>query len=76
MVEEHDHSKCEPNEETKSAFQEMLDELRREREERDDRIYNIAMQSIKDNKDILDALGSDYDENGIPYWEKNKNEDN
>ncbi len=29
----------------------------------------------KDNKELLDKLGSDYDENGIPYWEKwNKND--
>ena len=30
-----------------------------------------------ENKEILDKLGSDYDKNGIPYWEKwNKNEKN
>ncbi len=67
---DHDHSKCEPNETTKSAFQEVLDELRKDREERDNRIYNLAIQSIEKNKPILDALGSDYDENGVPYWEK------
>lgn len=25
---------------------------------------------MKNNKELLDRLGSDYDENGIPYWEK------
>lgn len=25
---------------------------------------------LKDNRELLERLGSDYDENGIPYWEK------
>jgi len=49
-------------------FQELLDELRKDREERDERIYRLALESMKRNKDVLDALGSDYDKNGIPYW--------
>lgn len=32
---------------------------------------DIAKESIEENSEILDRLGSDYDENGIPYWEKN-----
>lgn len=24
---------------------------------------------LKDNRELLERLGSDYDENGIPYWE-------
>ena len=24
----------------------------------------------RDNRELLERLGSDYDENGIPYWEK------
>ena len=24
----------------------------------------------RDNKELLERLGSDYDENGIPYWER------
>ena len=32
---------------------------------------DIAKESIEENSKILDRLGSDYDENGIPYWEKN-----
>lgn len=67
MVEEHNHSECEPNEETKSAFQEVLDELRKEREDRFDELIERMFQR---NKKILDSLGSDYDEDGIPYWEK------
>ena len=23
----------------------------------------------RDNKELLERLGSDYDENGVPYWE-------
>lgn len=26
-------------------------------------------------QDILSRLGSDYDENGVPYWEKRNNND-
>ena len=25
---------------------------------------------MRDNKELLERLGSDYDEHGIPYWEK------
>ena len=25
---------------------------------------------MRDNKELLERLGSDYDENGIPYWDK------
>jgi hypothetical protein len=25
---------------------------------------------MEDNKEILEALGSDFDEEGVPYWEK------
>ena len=27
-------------------------------------------KAFDDNQDLLDRLGSDYDDNGIPYWEK------
>jgi hypothetical protein len=27
---------------------------------------------MEDNNEILERLGSDYDENGVPYWEKSK----
>jgi len=29
---------------------------------------------VKQNDDILNNLGSDYDENGIPYWKKWEND--
>lgn len=25
---------------------------------------------MEENRELLEALGSDYDEEGIPYWEK------
>jgi hypothetical protein len=31
--------------------------------------YTLILDELK-NDPILDKLGSDYDENGIPYWEK------
>lgn len=30
----------------------------------------IAYRMMKQNKELFKRLGSDYDENGIPYWEK------
>ena len=30
---------------------------------------SIAM-TIAENAELLERLGSDYDEDGIPYWEK------
>jgi hypothetical protein len=33
-------------------------------------IENIIDQIIESNKELLERLGSDYDENGVPYWEK------
>lgn len=48
----------------------MSEELRKDREERDEYLMSIIMESIEKNKTILDKIGSDYDENGIPYWEK------
>jgi hypothetical protein len=32
---------------------------------------NTAIRIIKeDNKELLERLGSDYDEEGIPYWDR------
>lgn len=28
-------------------------------------------KAFEENKDLLEKLGSDYDENGVPYWDKN-----
>jgi hypothetical protein len=112
ILEDHDHSNCEPNDITKAAmeeandmgdyipekvkfvnFQDFLDELRNDREERDEQLLNaikeargekfissvdgsehtfeeILEEMFEDNEEILDKLGSDYDEDGVPYWDK------
>ena len=31
---------------------------------------DLIINSLK-HDEVLERLGSDYDENGIPYWEKN-----
>ena len=36
----------------------------------DSEIKAFIKQITEDNKDLLERLGSDYDENGVPYWEK------
>ena len=28
-------------------------------------------KAFEENKELLEKLGSDYDENGVPYWDKN-----
>jgi hypothetical protein len=50
--------------------QTIADMIREDRDERDGHLESIILESIKQNKDILDKLGSDYDEDGIAYWEK------
>jgi len=88
MIEDHDHSKCEPNEVTKKTLEEIMEEIRNEREERTDRIVESIINQNEDMSaeerlkfinslledefvmDVTEKLGSDYDENGVPYWEK------
>ncbi len=67
---DHDHSQCEPNQVTKDAIQEVIDELRKDRQERDDELTALVMETLEKNKPILDALGSDFDADGVAYWEK------
>jgi len=37
--------------------------------DREFHISEITKRIALENADLLDRLGSDYDENGIPYWE-------
>lgn len=37
--------------------------------ERSLRVKAAIERVFKDNKELLDSLGSDYDEDGVPYWE-------
>lgn len=43
----------------------------------DDDMQHIieSLLSDPDTQELLNRLGSDYDENGIPYWEKGGNND-
>jgi ferritin-like protein len=61
---DHDHSQCEPNELTKEAMDEAIEDSM------DDVFVSSLDGSESTLKEILEALGSDYDENGIPYWKK------
>ena len=61
---DHDHSQCEPNELTKEAMDEAIEDSM------DDVFVSSLDGSESTLKEILEALGSDYDDNGIPYWEK------
>ena len=39
-------------------------------------LEQIVKQVIEENAELLERLGSDYDDNGIPYWEKWHKNDN
>ena len=65
---DHDHSKCEPNEETKEAMMEAI------KESMDDVFVSSVDGSESTLREVLDALGSDYDDNGVAYWDKYKEE--
>jgi len=54
----------------------IADLIREDRDERDAHLESIIMESIEKNKGILNKLGSDFDENGVAYWEKWENEKN
>ena len=34
-------------------------------------IFASINKAFEENKELLEKLGSDYDENGVPYWDKN-----
>ena len=51
--------------------------IREGREENDKKFESYAEYVgyiVRDNDRILKALGSDYDEEGVPYWEKYKDQ--
>jgi len=33
------------------------------------KVVEAIERVFKENKELLERLGSDYDENGVPYWE-------
>lgn len=38
--------------------------------------WRASVRNDPEHQELIDRLGSDYDENGIPYWKKWDNEDN
>ena len=38
--------------------------------ERTERLKLSIEEAFKENEEMLDRLGSDYDNDGVPYWEK------
>ena len=48
----------------------IIREGREENDKKFDTYGEYADFIVKDNQKILDKLGSDYDENGVPYWDK------
>ena len=61
---DHDHSKCDPNEETIEAIKESMDDV----------FVSSVDGSESTLREVLEALGSDYDDDGVPYWEKYKDQ--
>lgn len=49
---------------------ELIREGREENDKKFETYREYAEHIVKENQEILDKLGSDYDENGIPYWKK------
>jgi len=50
--------------------------IREGREENDKKFESYAKYVefiVNDNEEILSNIGSDYDDNGVPYWDKYKN---
>ena len=57
---DHDHSQCEPSEETREAIEEAMDDV----------FVSSIDGSESTLREVLEALGSDYDGDGVPYWEE------
>jgi len=41
-----------------------------DKEERALKIKQLIEQTLKENEEVLNRLGSDYDVDGTPYWDK------
>ena len=60
---------------TPEDIQDILRTTRVDRDTADEDFASYIKRYVKDNDEILTALGSDYDETGIPYWLKWKEEE-
>jgi hypothetical protein len=59
---------------TPEDIQDILRASRVTKEIADEDFASYIKSYVKQNDDILNNLGSDYDENGIPYWKKWEND--
>lgn len=55
---------------TPEDIQEYLRQNRVTKEMADEDFASYIKRYVKENDDILQKLGSDYNEDGIPYWKK------
>ena len=59
---------------TPEEVQDYLRQNRVTKELADEDFASYIKRYVKDNDDVLNKLGSDIDENGLPYWLKAKQE--
>jgi hypothetical protein len=59
---------------TPEDIQDILRASRVNNEMADKDFASYIRKYVKENDDILNKLGSDYDKNNIPYWDSYKNE--
>ena len=52
----------------------IIREGRQEQDKKFDSYVEYVGFIARDNDRILEALGSDYDEHGVPYWDKYKDQ--
>lgn len=55
-------------------IQDILRTNRVERDVADEDFASYIKRYVKDNEEILSGIGSDIDEDGVPYWLKVKEE--
>jgi hypothetical protein len=55
-------------------IQDYLRQNRVTKDVADEDFASYIRKYVKENDDILNKLGSDYDKNNIPYWDSYKNE--
>ena len=55
-------------------IQDYLRQNRVTKDVADEDFASYIRKYVKENDDILNKLGSDYDKNSIPYWDSYKNE--
>jgi hypothetical protein len=53
-------------------IQDILRTNRVERDVADEDFASYIKRYVKDNEEILSSIGSDIDEDGVPYWLKGK----